>query len=138
MLSTPAYLRIIGFSSSAAGAMFFPLRPGDLEEVFGMHALVSIVIAIALGFLAAVVLDVEGDLDEDDEGPMTLRRFSWLPASVKMWDIAGTITAIGCGLLVKGLFISPHNYLGVVPIGFGMGLALGIWCAYAWPPQSDP
>jgi hypothetical protein len=137
MISTPAYLRIVAFGSSAVGGAGWPLNPGNVATVLGLHSIWSIVIAIALGFLAAIGLDVEGDLDDDEEGPMTLRKFAWLPASVKMWDVAGTIAAIGCGMLAKGLYLSPHNYFGLLPIIFSLGLSLGIWFAYAWPPRSD-
>ncbi len=105
--------------------------------LLGMHSLWSVVISIALGFLSAIALDVDGELDEDDEGPMTLRKYAWLPASVKMWDVAATIAATGCGLMAKGLFLSPHNYFGLLPIGFSIGLCLGVWLAYKWPPRSD-
>ena len=137
MISTPAYLRLVGFASSAAGGLFFPLRPGDVEFAFGMHVFGSMFIAIALGFLGALYLDGEGELDKDDDGPMSEGIYSWSAASLKMSDVAGSITAAGCGMIVRGLSLSPHNYLGTLAIGFGLGLALGIWCAYAWPPRTN-
>lgn len=85
----------------------------------------------------AILMDVKGELDEDDQGPMRYRKYAWLPASIKMWDIGGALVASGCGLTVRGLWVFPHNYTGLTFICLGIGLSLGIWVAYAWPPRPD-
>jgi hypothetical protein len=135
VIGTASYLRIVGFAASALGGLFWPLWPGDRATILAMHSLWSLPIAFWLGFVVALFEDVEGDLDEDDDGPMTQHGYSWLPVWLKIGDLAAGIAATGIGLLANGLLLVPHNYFGLLPIGFGVGMCAGIWLAYAWPPK---
>ena len=128
-------MRIVGYAASALGGFFWPLWPGDSAKLLVLHSPWSLLIAISLGFLAAIAKDAEGDLDEDDDGPMTEQKFAWAPVWLKMEDLAIGIAATGIGLLANGLLLMPHNYVGLLPIGFSIGMCVGIWLAYAWPPK---
>jgi len=131
MRAYPLFTRILGFGASAFVAFFYHLDPGDGD----MPTIWRVLGFIAIGFCFAIAMDAKGELDEDEEGPMRYRNYAWLPASLKMWDIGGALIATGCGLTIRGLSVSPHNYTGVALICTGIGLSLGIWVAYAWPPR---
>ena len=135
MIDTASYVRIVGFAASALGGLFWPLFPGDTATILVMHSPWLPLVAIALGFLVAVTEDADGDLDEDDDGPMTERKFAWAPVWLKMEDLAIGFAATGVGLLLNGLMLAPRNWFGLLPIGFSIGMCIGIWLAYAWQPK---
>jgi hypothetical protein len=118
-------------------AVTMPLPPDGRETgVVTVDMFLGIMLVlVGFGFASVIFMDVTGQLNDDDDGPNWRPPFTWTGAFQKLAHVGNGCSGLGCGMLLHGLMVTPHNYFGLIPLCFGIGQFLGIWLALAWPPR---